>query len=70
VELAPERLGTLRVGLPPGARAVVLDVPASVRGEIDRWGSSDGRALELMHELKQRFDPAAICNPGVFVGGI
>ncbi len=27
-------------------------------------------ALELMRRVKRQFDPAAVCNPGVFVGGI
>ena len=27
-------------------------------------------ALELMRSVKRRFDPAGVCNPGLFVGGI
>ena len=27
-------------------------------------------AVELMRRVKARFDPARVCNPGVFVGGI
>jgi glycolate oxidase FAD binding subunit len=70
IELEPERVEALRAGLPDGATAVMLDLPASHRGAIDPWPSADGSALALMHRVKQRFDPAAICNPGIFVGGI
>jgi glycolate oxidase FAD binding subunit len=47
----------------------VLDGPLELRR--DPWGAGeDGQALELMRRVKQRFDPARTCNPGVFVGGI
>ena len=36
----------------------------------DPWGVADGPAVDLMRRVKQRFDPAGACNPGVFVGGI
>jgi glycolate oxidase FAD binding subunit len=68
LELAPEAVGELRERLPAGAVAVVLDAPAGA--ELDRWGSIPGPALELMHRVKRRFDPAGTCNPGLFVGGI
>jgi FAD/FMN-containing dehydrogenase len=45
---------------------VVRDGPA----ELDRWGVADGPAIELMRRVKGRFDPAGVCNPGVFVGAI
>jgi glycolate oxidase FAD binding subunit len=35
----------------------------------DPWGAAPP-AVELMKRIKQRFDPAQACNPGVFVGGI
>jgi glycolate dehydrogenase FAD-binding subunit len=68
LELAPEAAAGLRDGLPAGAVAVVLDAPAGA--ELDRWGPVPGPALELMHRVKRRFDPAGTCNPGLFVGGI
>ena len=49
-------------------RCVVLDAPDAVRGKVDVWGE-DG-AVELMRRVKARFDPAGVCNPGIFVGGI
>jgi glycolate oxidase FAD binding subunit len=49
---------------------VVLDGPGSVREKLDVWGSPDAGALALMRRVKQRFDPLAICNRGIFVGGI
>jgi glycolate oxidase FAD binding subunit len=47
---------------------VVLDAPGDVRAAVDVWGPSE--PLGLMRRLKERFDPAGACNPGVFVGGI
>lgn len=49
---------------------VVLDSPRDVRAKVDVWGSQDGPALELMRRVKAGFDPAGVCNPGVYVGGI
>jgi glycolate oxidase FAD binding subunit len=44
---------------------VVLD------GDVaDPWGVPEGGAIDLMRRVKQRFDPAGACSPGVFVGGI
>lgn len=68
LEVAPEAVPGLREHLPAGAAVVVLDVPAG--SELDRWGSVPGPALELMRRVKERFDPAGTCNPGLFVGGI
>lgn len=64
------QIAPLRAGLPEGATAVVLDLPTSARGAVDPWALSDGPELELMRRIKRRFDPADICNPGVFVGRI
>lgn len=49
---------------------VVLDAPREVRDRVDVWGKSDGREVELMRRVKSAFDPAGVCNPGLFVGGI
>jgi glycolate oxidase FAD binding subunit len=59
----------LRQGLAP-LDCVVLDAPAAVREALDPWGPIDEPALTLMRRVKGRFDPAGVCNPGVFVGGI
>jgi glycolate oxidase FAD binding subunit len=47
---------------------VVLDAPAQVREKVDVWG--DEGAAPLMRRVKDRFDGAGVCNPGIFVGGI
>jgi glycolate oxidase FAD binding subunit len=70
VELDPAAIGPLREALPSGAVVLLLDGPEELRSGPDPWGSSEGPLLELMRRLKQRFDPARTCNPGVFVGGI
>jgi glycolate oxidase FAD binding subunit len=49
---------------------VVLDAPREVREKVDPWGTSNGPAMDLMRRVKAAFDPASVCNPGVFVGGI
>jgi FAD/FMN-containing dehydrogenase len=64
-------LGEIRSQLSTVARhAVLLDAPDDVRAVGDVWGEPDPGALRLMQAVKSRFDPAGICAPGLFVGGI
>jgi glycolate dehydrogenase FAD-binding subunit len=58
----------LRRRLAP-APCVVLDAPAEVRAKVDPWGE-EPPAVELMRRVKARFDPAGVCQPGIYVGGI
>jgi glycolate oxidase FAD binding subunit len=48
---------------------VVLDAPSEVRAMLDPWGGETG-PVALMRKVKERFDPAGVCAPGLFVGGI
>ena len=59
----PAGVDELRRELTP-APCVVLD-----GDHPDPWGAEPA-AVELMRHVKERFDPARACNPGVFVGGI
>jgi glycolate oxidase FAD binding subunit len=68
VDLDPGAVPRLRAELPRAAGVVVLDAPAELRA--DPWGAIDEPALALMRRVKQRFDPAGVCNPAIFVGGI
>lgn len=52
-----------------GGSLTLLSWPASVAGRPDAWAQS-GDALPLMREIKRRFDPNRILNPGCFVDGI
>jgi glycolate oxidase FAD binding subunit len=52
-----------------GGSVVALQVPDSMRGRIDVWDCNSD-ALPLMREIKRRFDPNRILNPGRFVGNI
>jgi glycolate oxidase FAD binding subunit len=61
-------VGALRSTLAPRP-CVVLEAPGDVRAVVDVWGPEAG-PVELMRRVKERFDPAGACNPGVFVGGI
>jgi glycolate oxidase FAD binding subunit len=61
-------IGELRRRLAP-APCVVLDAPANVRAALDPWGGETG-PVALMRKVKERFDPAGVCAPGLFVGGI
>ncbi len=63
-ERAAEGLTELRRALAP-APCVVLDAPADVRRAVDVWGPQDDGALALMRRVKERFDPAGVCAPGV-----
>jgi glycolate oxidase FAD binding subunit len=62
------RVEELRRDLAPFA-CTVLDAPDEVRNKVDVWGP-DPSALAVMRRLKGRFDPAGVCSPGLFVGGI
>ena len=64
------QIAPVREALPTGASAVALDLPGAARGAVDPWNVAEGPELELMRELKREFDPAGVCNPGVFVGSI
>jgi glycolate oxidase FAD binding subunit len=71
LELDPGALGGLLGHLPDRAVPVLLDRPDELRDAVDPWGQpGDGPAHTLMQRVKERFDPARTCNPGVFVGGI
>lgn len=70
LELDPDRLASARSALPAGSTSVVLDVPGARSAGVDPWGAQAEPVLSLMRSVKQRFDPAGTCNPGMFVGGI
>jgi glycolate oxidase FAD binding subunit len=48
-------------------RCLVLDAPASLRGQNHSWRPHDPGMVEVMRRVKERFDPAGVCNPGVFL---
>jgi glycolate oxidase FAD binding subunit len=54
---------------PSGGSVVALQIPETLRGRFDVWGCNSN-ALPLMREIKRRFDPNRILNPGRFVGNI
>ncbi len=62
-------IARLREALHPSP-CVVLDAPAPVRAHFDPWDLQETAGLVLMRRVKQRFDPTATCNPGIYVGGI
>jgi glycolate oxidase FAD binding subunit len=43
--------------------------PVAMKPELDLWGGA-GETLLLMRQIKAKFDPANVLNPGRFVGGI
>jgi glycolate oxidase FAD binding subunit len=55
--------------LKSGGSVVALQVPEVLRDNIDVWGPDPG-TLPLMREIKRRFDPGRVLNPGRFVGGM
>jgi len=59
----------LRVRVAPSP-ATVLDAPDAVREALDPWGALAPATVALMRRVKERFDPAATCNRGLFVDGI
>ncbi len=78
VTRAPLGVSWLRFSDPAGAPGAVealrsrfatamLDAPAEVRERVDPWGDRDEAGLELMRRVKERFDPAGVCAPGVLM---
>jgi glycolate oxidase FAD binding subunit len=49
--------------------AILFAAPASLKAGISVWGNSPP-SLSIMREIKRQFDPAALLNPGRFVGGL
>jgi glycolate oxidase FAD binding subunit len=69
-ELVPPLVEELRARVhKSGGSVVVLQVPDELRGKIDVWGT-DRAIWASMNEIKRRFDPGRILNPGRFVGNI
>ena len=55
-----------------GGAAVIEQCPLPVKRGIDVWdGSAYGdREVQIMRQIKEKFDPTGILNPGRFLGGI
>lgn len=66
---AAEGVGAIRRAMVPSP-CVVLDAPEGVRDAVDVWGPPDPATLVLMRRVKERFDPAGVCAPGLFAGGL
>ena len=49
------------------ATTAVLDSPPAVRAGVDPWGEREEALLTLMRRVKDGFDPAGACAPGVLV---
>ena len=49
--------------------AVMFAAPPELQHGVEVWGPSPG-TIALMRDIKQRFDPHGILNPGRFVGGL
>ncbi|MEM8502144.1 MAG: FAD-binding oxidoreductase [Cyanobacteria bacterium P01_D01_bin.1] len=47
----------------------LLQAPAAIKKSVDVWGYT-GNALQVMIDIKQKFDPQTLLSPGRFVGGI
>ena len=52
-----------------GGHAVLFAAPAELKRGLDVWGPAP-EAFSLMREIKRRFDPGGLLNPGRFVGGL
>jgi glycolate oxidase FAD binding subunit len=52
-----------------GGQLVILRAPDSILEKLDVWGEV-GQPGRLMRELKSKYDPQSILNPGRFVNGI
>jgi glycolate oxidase FAD binding subunit len=65
---AGERLSQLRAEL-EAARGSLMVLKQPAEANLDCWGTPPD-SLPLMREVKRRFDPEGVLNPGRFLGGI
>jgi glycolate oxidase FAD binding subunit len=64
---AAEAFGTLgAIGASHRGHAVLTAAPPEAKGGLDIWGPAPP-GLEIMAEIKRRFDPQQLLNPGRFV---
>lgn len=61
-------ISELRRRIQPGT-VVLVSGSVELKQRVEVWGTP-GNSLVLMKRVKEQFDPAAILNPGRFVGGI
>jgi len=52
-----------------GGFVSILQAPAELKQSIDVWGYT-GNALQVMSDIKEKFDPHQLLSPGRFVGGL
>jgi glycolate oxidase FAD binding subunit len=52
-----------------GGHAVMAAATPALKNGIDVWGAPPA-SLDIMRELKRRFDPHEILNPGRFIAGL
>ncbi len=74
VSLAADAIASVSTSLrerfrPQGLSVIVDAAPPELKAKLDIWGGSD-EGLEIMREIKRRFDPKATLSPGRFVGEI
>ncbi len=68
--LPPEGLAVAREWAESFGGALVIEsAPDAERAELGAWGSPPAAAA-LQREVKDRFDPSGICNPGILPGGL
>ena len=52
-----------------GGFLTVLVAPTHIKQELDVWGYT-GSAIDVMHRIKQQFDPENILSPNRFISGV
>lgn len=66
--ISPDGFGAARTWAESVGGALVIEAAPDDIG-FDPWGTAPASA-GLQLELKRRFDPAGVCNPGILPGGI
>jgi glycolate oxidase FAD binding subunit len=68
--IAPEGFMVARAWAESIGGALVIEAaPDELRAELGAWGLPS-QAVDLQRQVKHRFDPAGICNPGILPGGV
>ena len=69
-ELASTLTALRQFAIARSGNLIIEAAPPQLKGYIDVWGAADDGRVGLMRQIKAKFDPNGLLNPGRFVSNI